>query len=137
MGELGYLDDPAYELGMLRAQAMRAMRVIVDIGLHLELAIPPDDRYHPGETWTPDLALPFAIERSKMPEDFMASEVDRYLGWPGQAISYKIGERVWLGAREQAQRAAGDAFDLKAFHARALNLGPMGLGQLERELAPA
>ena len=137
MGELGYLDDPAYELGMLRAQAMRAMRVVVDIGLHLELAIPQDDRYHPGETWTPDLALPFAIERSKMPEDFMASEVDRYLGWPGQAISYKIGERVWLGAREQAQRAAGDAFDLKAFHERALNRGPMGLGQLERELAPA
>jgi uncharacterized protein (DUF885 family) len=137
MGELGYLDDPAYELGMLRAQAMRAMRVVVDIGLHLELAIPQDDRYHPGETWTPDLALPFAIERSKMPEDFMASEVDRYLGWPGQAISYKIGERVWLGAREQAQRAAGDVFDLKAFHARALNLGPMGLGQLERELTPA
>jgi uncharacterized protein (DUF885 family) len=135
MGELGYLDDPAYELGMLRAQAMRAMRVVVDIGLHLELEIPKDDPYHPGETWTPDLALPFAIERSKMPEDFMASEVDRYLGWPGQAISYKIGERVWLGAREHAQRAAGDGFDLKAFHARALNLGPMGLGQLERELA--
>ena len=137
MGELGYLDDPAYELGMLRAQAMRAMRVVVDIGLHLELAIPGDDRYHPGETWTPELALPFAIERSKMPADFMASEVDRYLGWPGQAISYKIGERVWLGARQQAQRAAGDAFDLKAFQARALNLGPMGLGQLERELARA
>src|SRR5919197_633908 len=94
MGELGYLDDPAYELGMLRAQAMRAMRVVVDIGLHLELAIPEGERYHPGETWTPDLALPFAIERSKMPADFMASEVDRYLGWPGQAISYKIGERV-------------------------------------------
>jgi uncharacterized protein (DUF885 family) len=137
MGELGYLDDPAYELGMLRAQAMRAMRVVVDIGLHLELPIPQDDRYHPGETWTPDLALPFAIERSKMPEDFMASEVDRYLGWPGQAISYKIGERVWLGAREQARLAAADTFDLKAFHARALNLGPMGLGQLERELARA
>jgi uncharacterized protein (DUF885 family) len=137
MGELGYLDDPAYELGMLRAQAMRAMRVVVDIGLHLELPIPQDDDYHPGETWTPDLALPFAIERSKMPEDFMASEVDRYLGWPGQAISYKIGERVWLGAREQAQLAAGNTFDLKAFHARALNLGPMGLGQLERELARA
>ncbi len=137
MGELGYLDDPAYELGMLRAQAMRAMRVVVDIGLHLELAIPKDERYHPGETWTPELALPFAIERSKMPEDFMASEVDRYLGWPGQAISYKIGERVWLGAREDAKRRVGAEFDLKAFHARSLNLGPLGLDQLQRELANA
>jgi uncharacterized protein (DUF885 family) len=137
MGELGYLDDPAYELGMLRAQAMRAMRVVVDIGLHLELAIPKDERYHPGETWTPELALPFAIERSKMPEDFMASEVDRYLGWPGQAISYKIGERVWLGAREDAKRRVGAEFDLKAFHSRSLNLGPLGLDQLQRELANA
>jgi uncharacterized protein (DUF885 family) len=137
MGELGYLDDPAYELGMLRAQAMRAMRIVVDIGLHLELAIPNDERYHPGETWTPELALPFAIERSKMPEDFMASEVDRYLGWPGQAISYKIGERVWLRARDDARQRARNGFDLKSFHARALNLGPMGLAQLERELEGA
>ena len=67
----------------------------------------------------------------------MRSEVDRYLGWPGQAISYKIGERVWLAAREAARQQAGDAFDLKSFHARALNLGPMGLGQLRRELAGA
>ena len=52
----------------------------------------------PGETWTPELALPFVIERSKFPADFMASEVDRYLGWPGQAISYKVGERVLVGA---------------------------------------
>jgi uncharacterized protein (DUF885 family) len=138
MGELGYLDEPAYELGMLRAQALRAMRVVVDIGLHLELAIPAGERYHPGETWTPELALPFAMERSgRMPEDFMRSEVDRYLGWPGQAISYKIGERVWLGARDDASRRAGDTFDLKNFHARALNLGPMGLDQLRRELARA
>jgi uncharacterized protein (DUF885 family) len=138
MGELGYLDDPAYELGMLRAQALRAMRVVVDIGLHLQLPIPADERYHPGETWTPELALPFAMERSgRMPEDFMRSEVDRYLGWPGQAISYKIGERVWLTARDDARRRGGDAFDLKRFHARALNLGPMGLEQLRRELAAA
>lgn len=135
MGELGYLDDPAYELGMLRAQAMRAVRVVVDIGMHLELAIPADERYHPGETWTPELALPFVIERSWFPEDFMRSEVDRYLGLPGQAISYKVGERVWLTARDDARRRHGDAFDLKAFHSAALDLGPMGLAQLERELA--
>jgi uncharacterized protein (DUF885 family) len=135
MGELGYLDDPAYELGMLRAQAMRAVRVVVDIGMHLELAIPATERYHPGETWTPELALPFVIERSKFPEDFMASEVDRYLGLPGQAISYKVGERVWLRARDDARARAGSAFDLKTFHRIALDAGPMGLAQLERELA--
>jgi len=134
MGELGYLDDPAYELGMLRAQAMRAVRVIVDIGLHLGLAIPAGESYHPGERWTPELALPFVIRRSYFPEDFMASEVDRYLGLPGQAISYKVGEREWLAARDDARAAAGAGFDLKAFHAHALDLGPMGLDQLRREL---
>ncbi len=135
MGELGYLEDPGDEMGMLAAQAMRAMRVVVDIGLHLELPVPAGDPHHAGETWTPDLALPFAIEHSKMPADFMASEVDRYLGWPGQAISYKVGERVWLGARDAARRRLGKRFELKAFHRHALDLGNMGLAQLERELA--
>jgi uncharacterized protein (DUF885 family) len=134
MGELGYLDDPADELGMLAAQAMRAARVVVDIGLHLELPIPAGQPAHGGEIWNPDLALDFMVEKAKMPADFMASEIDRYLGFPGQAISYKVGEREWLGARDDARRAAGDAFDLKAFHARALDLGPMGLAQLRREL---
>jgi len=135
MGELGFLDDPAYELGMLRAQAMRAVRVVVDIGMHLQLRIPAHERYAPGELWTPELALPFVIERSKFPEDFMASEVDRYLGLPGQAISYKVGERVWLQARDDARARHGAAFDLKEFHRAALDLGPMGLAQLATELA--
>jgi len=135
MGELGYLDDPAYELGMLGAQAMRAVRVIVDIGMHLELPIPENERYHPGEIWTGALALPFVIERSCEPEYFMRSEVDRYLGWPGQAISYKVGERVWLEARADARRRHGSDFDLKQFHSYALDLGGMGLGPLRQELA--
>jgi uncharacterized protein (DUF885 family) len=67
----------------------------------------------------------------------MESEVVRYLGWPGQAISYKVGERYWLAAREAAKRAKGKSFDLKTFHTDALNLGPMGLEQLQRELALA
>jgi uncharacterized protein (DUF885 family) len=135
MGELGFLDDPAYELGMLRAQAMRAVRVVVDIGMHLELRIPDHERYHPGEVWTPELALPFVIARSKFPESFMASEVDRYLGLPAQAISYKVGERVWLQARDDARARHGNTFDLKEFHRGALDLGPMGLAQLATELA--
>jgi uncharacterized protein (DUF885 family) len=135
MDELGYLAVPDFRLGQLRAQALRAVRVIVDIGLHLQLAIPADESFHPGETWTPDLAEEFAIARSHFPPDFMQSEIVRYLGWPGQAISYKVGERVWLDSREEVKRKQGPAFDLKAFHKAALDLGPMGLAQLRRELS--
>ncbi len=134
MGELGYLHNPAYELGMLRAQAFRAMRVIVDIGVHVGMKIPSNESYHPGETWSPALMLPFAVEHAYEPEAFLRSEVDRYLGWPGQAICYKVGERTWLAVRERARQRAGKSFDLKTFHTRALNLGPMGLAQLEREM---
>jgi uncharacterized protein (DUF885 family) len=132
MGELGFLEDPAWEMGMLAAQAFRAVRVVVDIGMHLELPSPE----HDGATWTADLALPFAIERARFQgADFMASEIDRYLGWPGQAISYKVGERVWMEARAAAEQRHGEGFDLKAWHAYALNLGSMGLGPLRDELA--
>jgi uncharacterized protein (DUF885 family) len=134
MGELGYLENPDYELGMLRAQAFRAMRVIVDIGVHLELAIPSNEAYHAGETWSPQLMLPFAIEHGFEPEDFLRSEVDRYLGWPGQAICYKVGERAWLATRQRAREREGKSFNLKAFHSRALNLGPLGLDQLDKEM---
>jgi uncharacterized protein (DUF885 family) len=135
MDELGYLEDPVYELGMLAAQAMRAVRVIVDIGMHLELRIPTDSDYEPGAQWTPEIALPFVIERSRFPEAFMRSEVDRYLGWPGQAISYKLGERVWLECRADAQRRHGADFDLRAFHSYALDLGGLGLDALREHLA--
>jgi uncharacterized protein (DUF885 family) len=135
MHELGYLERPEYHLGMLRAQALRATRVIVDIGMHLELTIPAAQDFHPGERWTPALGQEFVDERSRFPRDFMASEIVRYLGWPGQAICYKVGERVWLDARADAEARHGDSFDLKAWHAFALDLGPLGLDQLRDELA--
>jgi len=137
MGEFGYLDDPDYYLGMLSAQALRSIRVVVDIGMHLGLRIPADVDFHPGETWDADLANEFLRDRARFPSDFVASEVDRYLGLPGQAISYKVGERVWLEAREAARRRAGAAFDLKEWHNRALGMGPMGLAQMEREMGGA
>ena len=137
MAELGYLEVPDYQLGLLRSQALRAARVVVDIGLHLELPIALDDPFHPGETWTPELAHEFMVTRSHWPADFLASEVTRYLGLPGQAISYKVGERMWLEAREQARARDGEAFDLKRWHSRALSLGPMGLSQMQRELGAA
>ena len=135
MGELGYLETPDYYLGMLRGQALRSVRVIIDIGMHLELPIPRDQGFHPGEVWTPELGLEFIRERSHFPPDFVASEITRYLGVPGQAISYKVGERVWLEARDEARRRLGAGFDLKAWHNRALSTGPMGLAQMKRETA--
>jgi len=134
MGELGFLDNPEYYLGMLSNAAMRAVRVIIDIGMHLELPVPQGERFHPGEVWGHDLAVEFSVERAGRPRDFMESEVVRYLGWPAQAISYKVGERAWLEARQAARRRRGERFDLRRFHTEALNLGPMGLEQLRREL---
>jgi len=134
MGELGYLENPDYYMGMLDAQALRSVRVIVDIGMHLGLKIPKHSEFHPDEVWDGDLALEFMKERVHFPADFVASEVDRYLGIPGQAISYKVGERVWLEARESAKKSAGADFNLKDWHNKALKLGPMGLAQMKREL---
>jgi len=134
MGELGYLEEPDAYMGLLSAQALRAVRVIIDIGMHLELPIPATETFHPGETWSHDLAVEFSTQKTRRPREFMASEVVRYLGWPSQAISYKVGERFWLEAREGAKQKAGGSFDLRAFHSAALDLGPMGLAQLQREL---
>ena len=135
MADLGYLENPDYYLGMLKGQVFRAVRVIIDIGVHLDLAIPQTETFHPGETWDYDLAIAFATERSGNPHEFVESEVVRYLGFPGQAISYKVGERYWLEARDAAKQRLGTAFSLKEFHTRALNLGPMGLGQLKLEMS--
>lgn len=129
MDDLGYLDDPGDRLGMLDGQSFRAARVIIDIGMHLELTIPKDNPFgfHPGEIWTPDLGREFIGQHCLMEDAFLDFEVARYLGWPGQAPSYKVGERIWLQAREDARARAGDAFDLKAFHRAALDLGSLGL----------
>ena len=135
MHELGYLENPDFYMGMLDAQALRSVRVIIDIGMHLEKRIPDDSEFHPGEVWTPALALEFMRDRVHFPPDFVASEIDRYLGIPGQAISYKVGERVWLEARQRAREAQGSSFDLKDWHNRALELGPMGLAQMQREMS--
>jgi uncharacterized protein (DUF885 family) len=137
MDDLGYLADPADRLGMLDGQAFRAARVIIDIGMHLELRIPADNpfRFHPGETWTPALGREFMGQHCLMDPAFIDFEVKRYLGWPGQAPSYKVGEKIWLEARDEARARAGASFDLKAFHTAALNLGSLGLDPLKAALA--
>ncbi|MDT0573226.1 DUF885 domain-containing protein [Streptomyces sp. DSM 3412] len=135
MDELGFLKDAEERLGYLDAQMMRAARVIVDIGMHLELEIPADSPFHPGERWTVDLAQEFFGAHSSRPADFVESELTRYLTMPGQAIGYKLGERAWLLGRENAQRRHGEAFDAKAWHMAALSQGSLGLDDLVDELS--
>ncbi len=135
MDELGYLSDPGDKLGMLDAQLLRAARVVVDIGVHLELTVPADSRWRPGEIWNAGLAWEFLRTRVQVDEQMLRFELDRYLGWPGQAPSYKIGERIWLQARVDARRRTGPGFSLREFHSKALALGSMGLDPLRDALA--
>jgi uncharacterized protein (DUF885 family) len=137
MDELGYLQDPGDKLGMLDASGFRAARVIVDIGMHLELAIPLDNPFgfHPGERWTPELGWEFMRAHCRVADENLRFELNRYLGWAGQAPAYKVGERTWLAARADAKARKGSGFDLKTFHRDALNLGALGLGPLKAALA--
>jgi uncharacterized protein (DUF885 family) len=139
MDELGYLTDPGARLGYLDAQQMRAVRVVIDIGMHVGLPIPDDAEgavaAHRGEPWTPELARAFFGENCGRDPEFLDSELVRYLGLPGQAISYKLGERAWLAGRAAAQRNRGAGFDLKAWHMAALSQGSLGLDDLAAELA--
>jgi uncharacterized protein (DUF885 family) len=129
MDELGAFDDPGYEMGFLSAQAWRAVRVVVDIGMHLGYL---DSE---GKKWTAESACNHLVKYALLDEDFAKSEVDRYLGIAGQAISYKVGERIWIKTREDAKKRLGEKFSLKKFHAYALNLGPMGLDPFEKEMS--
>jgi uncharacterized protein (DUF885 family) len=134
MDDLGYL-EPGDRMGMLDAQAFRAIRVIIDIGMHLRLAIPADSGFHPGERWTPALAAEFMATYNGASAEERGGQIDRYLGWPGQAIGYKLGERVWLAGREAARRRQGPSFDLKTWHMKALSQGSLGLDDLVGNLS--
>jgi uncharacterized protein (DUF885 family) len=135
MDELGYLEAPGARLGYLKAQLARAIRVIIDIGMHLQFAVPADSPMFAGEVWTPERGLEFYRANLGRDLEYSQSEIIRYLGTPGQAISYKLGERAWLAGREAARAARGDSFDLKSWHMAALSLGALGLDDLADELA--
>ncbi|HXL92901.1 MAG TPA: DUF885 domain-containing protein [Streptosporangiaceae bacterium] len=134
MGELGYLDDPGAYLGMLDSQQLLAVQVPLDIGVHLELDVPRGTGWREGERWNAEIAWELLRARSSWDER-LRSELRRCLGMPGQAPSYKVGERIWLQAREDAMARAGAAFSLKDLHAKALSLGAMGLDPLREALA--
>ena len=135
MDEFGFLENPEYRLGYLYAQAFRAARIVIDTGIHCGFAIPQSSSWHPGEQWTPELMLEFLSAHSSSDDEFNRSEINRYLGWPGQAISYKLGERVWLDLRDDAKKKYGSSFDLRKWHAHALDLGNLGLDLLKSEMA--
>ena len=128
MDELGAFEDPALELGYLSGQALRAARIVVDIGMHLGL------NDFEGKPWNAESAYNFMVERAMIDPEFAQSEIERYLSWPGQAISYKVGERIWMQIREETKQRLGDKFDIKAFHNYALKIGPMGLDSLRAEM---
>ncbi|TFD21616.1 DUF885 domain-containing protein [Cryobacterium sp. TMS1-13-1] len=129
MEQLGYLDDPADRLGMLDGQRMRAARVVLDIGVHLGKQLPDG-----SGPWTADYAFEFLGQNVNMNESFVKFEVNRYLGWPGQAPSYKVGQRIWEQLRDAAQQRQGAAFSIKEFHRAALDLGGVGLDTLRSAL---
>ncbi|KRA23507.1 hypothetical protein ASD65_03030 [Microbacterium sp. Root61] len=129
MQDLGFLEDPADRLGMLDGQRMRAARVVLDIGVHLE-----KPRLDGAGTWDADYALEFMLRNVNMPPEFVRFEVNRYLGWPGQAPSYKVGQRIWEQVRDDYRALKGDAFSMKDFHKRALDMGGVGLDTLRTAL---
>ncbi len=131
MRELGFFEKPEYVFGMLASEMLRACRVAVDIGMHLGLPIPQGQPFHPGEEWSFDTAVEMLIDYAGQLPDYARSEATRYLGWPGQAPTYKIGERVILDLREGRKQQEGAAFDLKRFHADVLEAGPVGLDLLK------
>ena len=129
MDELGAFEDPGLEMGYLSAQGLRAARIVVDIGMHCGY------KDFNGEVWNAESAFKLLHERALLDEISARSEVDRYLGWPGQAISYKVGERFMMEAREDAKVRLGANFNLNKFHSYVLNLGPMGLDPFKAEMA--
>lgn len=131
MEELGYYEKKEFLMGMLKEQLRRAFRVVVDIGLHLSLKIPTTEAFHPGEVWTPELGEKFLIERVFEVPAEAHDEIIRYLGWPGQAICYKLGEKIFLELRDYAKNKLQDRFDLKWFHQLVLEMGPLSLEMLK------
>ncbi|MCH9718841.1 MAG: DUF885 domain-containing protein [Actinomycetia bacterium] len=132
--EQGWYEDPITRLGYLSLQMLRAVRLVVDIGLHTDRVIPAGFP-GAGSPMTADRARELLQRQALASKQIAAGEVQRYLGLPGQAISYKLGEREWLRARQQAEAQEPADFNLRQWHSDALALGSMGLAQFGREMA--
>ncbi len=116
--ENGFMGDPYSDLGYLQSEILRAVRLVVDTGIHYK-------------KWTRKQAIEYMLKHTGMPEPSIVSEVERYIVMPGQACSYKIGELKILELRAKAQKALGSKFDIKKFHNVILQNGAMPLSVLE------
>lgn len=126
MEELGFFDDPGYRMGYLDSQRLRAARVVLDIGVHLGKKVPEG-----AGVWDGSYAKAFLRDNTAMDEANLAFEIDRYLGWPGQAPSYALGQRLWRQTREDA---LAEGQTLREFHRRALSLGSVPMSILRSEV---
>ena len=126
MAELGYMDDPGYRMGLLDSQRLRAARVVVDIGLHLGKKMPDG-----SGIWDKAHMKSFMRENTAMDDANLAFEVNRYLGWPGQAPSYAIGERLWHKTRDDA---VVQGMTPRQFHSEALALGSIPMSILRETI---
>ncbi|ABS05373.1 protein of unknown function DUF885 [Kineococcus radiotolerans SRS30216 = ATCC BAA-149] len=133
MQDLGFLRGPGEVLGMLDGQLLRAGRVVLDVGVHCGLPAPAEVG---GGAWTYEKAWAYLTSVSGNHPDVLRFELDRYLGWPGQAPSYKVGERLWSALRDDVAAREGASFDLRSFHRRALDVGSVGLDVLRSALLP-
>lgn len=119
--EMGFFDDPWNRYGTLQDEQLRAMRLVVDTGLH-------------AKGWTREQAIDFMLENSGMTRTEVVAEVERYIAIPSQALAYKIGALKIQELREKAEAALGDDFDIKAFHAQVLGTGALPLPVLEKKI---
>ena len=119
--DMGFYDDPWARYGTLQDEQLRAMRLVVDTGLH-------------SKGWTRDQAIDFMLENSGMTRTEVVAEVERYIAIPSQALAYKIGAMKIQELRDRAKAKLGDAFDIKDFHAQVLNTGGLPLPVLEEKI---
>ena len=119
--EMGFFDDPWNRYGTLQDEQLRAMRLVVDTGLH-------------AKGWTREQAIDFMLENSGMTETEVVAEVERYIAIPSQALAYKVGALKIQELRNRAEERLGDAFDIRDFHTQVLNTGALPLPVLEAKI---
>jgi uncharacterized protein (DUF885 family) len=119
--EVGFYQDPYNDYGRLQDEMLRAIRLVVDTGLH-------------AKKWTREQVVQFFHDHSAIDEFDVQNETDRYIVWPGQALGYKIGQLKIIELREKAKRELGDKFDIKAFHDEVLGAGALPMDVLEQRI---
>jgi uncharacterized protein (DUF885 family) len=119
--ELGLMTDPYQRYGGLDDEMLRAMRLVVDTGIH-------------AKGWTRDRAIAYMLENSAMGKTDATAEVERYIAIPGQALAYKVGQLKILELRARAEKALGKRFDIRGFHEQVLMTGALPLPVLERKI---